>query len=106
MTFKIVSQLDGDSYFAGPVMAYESPLEPGVFLIPGGAVDTALPMIPEGKRAKWVDAKWAFEDLVPQTDEAAALEDIVNEVIVDPLDKLKSFLLANPDVASLLAGAR
>lgn len=64
MTTKQVSQLDADGYFAGATFADESPLEPGVFLIPGGAIDAPVPSVPEGKRAKWV-GEWVFED-VPQ----------------------------------------
>lgn len=36
--YKVMSQLDGEGYFLGPTRADESPLEPGVFLIPGGAI--------------------------------------------------------------------
>jgi hypothetical protein len=61
---KQVSQLDQDGYFVGVVSADPSPLEPGVYLIPGGAVDAPAPTIPEGQRAKW-DGAWVFED-IPQ----------------------------------------
>lgn len=40
---KIVSQLGPDGYLFGPTLADESPLEPGVFLIPGGAIDRPPP---------------------------------------------------------------
>lgn len=40
---KIISQLDVDGYCVGPIAADESPLDPGVFLIPGGAIDRAPP---------------------------------------------------------------
>lgn len=99
MSHKIVSQLDVDGYLVGPTQAFESPLEKGIFLIPAGAINVHPVDVPEGQRAKWVDGAWVFEEL-PQTAEEAAVE----EVIVDPVDKLKSFLLANPDVATLLAG--
>lgn len=72
--------------------SHESPLEPGVYLLPAGCVD-ALP--PES----WPDEKWprwsgvAFE-LV--TKPAAAKVD-------DPAAKLAAFLAANPDVAALVA---
>lgn len=60
---KQVIQLDKDGYFVGFTTADESPLEPGVFLIPGGAIDAAPPTIPAGKRARWAGASWVFEDL-------------------------------------------
>lgn len=63
---KIVSQLDSDGFLIGTSTADESPLEPGVFLIPGGCVDTTPPEIPEGKRAKW-EGHWVFED-IPHSD--------------------------------------
>lgn len=57
---KIVSQLNSVGYFVGPVVADESPMEPGVFLIPGGAVDAPPPNIPAGKVALWQGWAWAF----------------------------------------------
>ena len=61
---KIVSQLDADGYFVGLVTADESPLESGVFLIPGGAVDVEPPVVPDGHRARWSNG-WAVE-AIPQ----------------------------------------
>ena len=58
---KQVIQLDADGYFVGVTFADESPLEPGVFHLPAGAVDTYVPVIPEGKLAKWNEG-WVFED--------------------------------------------
>jgi len=46
---KLISQLNADGYFVGTATADESPLEPGVFLIPGGAVDMAPPDLQPGK---------------------------------------------------------
>ncbi|WP_216639284.1 phage tail assembly chaperone [Achromobacter ruhlandii] len=45
---KIVSQLDPAGYLVGPTIADESPLEPGVFLIPGGAIDRVPPEMQPG----------------------------------------------------------
>ena len=59
---KQVCQLDAAGYFTGLTAADESPLEPGVFLLPGGSIDTAAPAIPEGQRAKW-NGSWVFENL-------------------------------------------
>jgi hypothetical protein len=65
---KQVSQLDTGGYFVCLTVADESPLEPGVFLMPAGTVDAPPPEIPEGQRAKWADG-WVFED-IPQPDTA------------------------------------
>jgi hypothetical protein len=59
---KQVIQLDADGYFAGLTTADESPLEPGVFLIPAGAVDAPVPSIPNGQRARW-NGNWVFEPI-------------------------------------------
>jgi hypothetical protein len=61
---KQVIQLDSSGYFIGLTTADESPLELGVFLIPAGAVDAPVPVIPEGQRAKW-NGTWVFE-AIPQ----------------------------------------
>jgi hypothetical protein len=62
MTHKIVSQLDTNGVFIGPTIADESPLEPGVFHIPGGAVDIEPPIVPDGKLARFVSGEFVFED--------------------------------------------
>lgn len=64
MNTKQVSQLDAGGYFVCPTFADESPLEPGVFLLPGGTIDAPAPSVPEGMRAKWI-GEWVFED-IPQ----------------------------------------
>lgn len=63
---KQVYQLDANGYFTNVTTADESPLEPGVYLIPGGCIDAPVPTTPEGQRAKWNGA-WMFEDIpVPE----------------------------------------
>ena len=61
---KQVSQLDQNGYFVGVTKADPSPLEPGVYLIPGGCIDEPAPTVPEGQRAKW-EGEWVFEN-IPQ----------------------------------------
>ncbi|WP_083827849.1 tail fiber assembly protein [Achromobacter insuavis] len=56
---KIVSQLDAEGFFLGPAIAYPSPLEPGVFHIPGGSVDVLPPAsIEPGKRFSFENGQW------------------------------------------------
>lgn len=63
---KQVVQLDENGYILGLTTADESPLEPGVFLVPRDAVDAELPSAPDGTRAKWNNG-WEFEPLpVPE----------------------------------------
>lgn len=65
MASKPVSQLDPDGYYVGETLADESPLEPGVWHIPGGAIDVPAPQTPEGHRAKWLNNDWIFEEIPP-----------------------------------------
>lgn len=63
MSTKTVLQLDAMGYLIGPTVADESPLEPGVFLLPAGAVDANAPSIPEGFRAKWNGGGFDLESI-------------------------------------------
>lgn len=59
---KTVSQLNPEGFYIGPAIADVSPLEPGVFLIPGGAIDMAPPdHLEPGKRYRSVNGKWVAE---------------------------------------------
>jgi hypothetical protein len=58
---KIVYQTTHDGLFVSEVVADESPLEPGVYLIPAGCVETAPPVAPDGFFVRWVDDKWVVE---------------------------------------------
>jgi hypothetical protein len=64
MTDKLVYQTDHLGIFIGAVNAEESPLEPGVYLIPGGCVETAPPAIPEHKAAWWNGKAWQLVDFL------------------------------------------
>jgi len=59
---KIVYQTDQTGAYLGETIAHESPLEPGVYLIPGGCVETAPPETKEGQVAVW-DGVWTLVDL-------------------------------------------
>ena len=58
MSTKIVYQTGPDGRYVGPTEADESPLEPGVWLIPAGAVETPPPEAPEGHFARWSGKAW------------------------------------------------
>lgn len=63
MAEKFVSTISDDGYYVGPAVADESPLEPGVWMIPAGAVDLPPPEVPAGKRAKYNGARFVLEPL-------------------------------------------
>ncbi|WP_055128633.1 hypothetical protein [Pseudomonas mediterranea] len=58
MADKIVYQTDHLGIFIGAVTADESPLEPGVYMVPGGCVEIPPPAIPEHKAAWWNGQAW------------------------------------------------
>lgn len=60
---KIAYQTDLNGYYMGTVPCQPSPLEPGVYLIPGGATEVEPPEIPDGKVAKfnWGTGAWVLE---------------------------------------------
>ena len=66
---KIVSQLNPQGYFVEAVVADESPLEPGQYLIPGGAIDVAPPVVPANKRALWSGSAWVLVDPTPDVEQ-------------------------------------
>lgn len=91
MSTKPAYQTDNAGHFVGETVADESPLEPGVFYAPAGAVMKAPPKKwPDDKWPRWNGAKWE------QVTKPAAANDN------DPVAKLRAFLAANPDVAAVL----
>jgi hypothetical protein len=54
----IVYQTDPDGYYVCPVEADESPLEPGKFLIPAGAIEEEPPEAGPGEIQLWNGYRW------------------------------------------------
>lgn len=86
-----VWQCDADGYLIGQTIADESPLEPGIFLIPKGATIDAPPHLLTGQR-DWrrIDGQWVVVEARPAPRVLTAQE------------KLAQFLRDNPDVKELI----
>ena len=92
MNTKSVYQYDVAGMYVGKTEADESPIEPGVFLIPARCVCVAPPEFSDGQWPRWNGAEWQLVTIHVNTD---------NEPN-DPVEKLRTFLNANPDVAALI----
>ena len=92
MSTKPVFQYDLAGMYVGQTEADESPLEPGVFLIPARCVEVAPPEFTGDQWPRWNGAKWELITVSPANDNQPD----------SPVDKLRSFLNANPDVAALI----
>jgi hypothetical protein len=94
MNTKKVYQYDSAGLYVGETLADESPLEPGVYLLPARTVEKApLTEWPADKWPRYNGSDWV---LVNKPVPAAANDN------ADPLVKLAAFLQANPDVAELV----
>lgn len=62
MNIKTVYQTNHLGIYVGPVFADESPMEAGVFLIPGGCVEIPPPSTPEHTVAWWDGQDWNVVD--------------------------------------------
>ena len=74
---KIVFQTNHECVLVGTCLADESPLEPGVWMIPGGCVELEPPPIPEGQQARYSSGAWLLEPIplaaaAPQVQELAS----------------------------------
>lgn len=55
---KIVYSIDENGFYVGDYKCQESPLEPGLFLIPARAVEVAPPVVFSDLEAKWDGMQW------------------------------------------------
>lgn len=86
-------QFDYAGILVGETVADESPLEPGVFLLPGRCTLTPPPKsAPAGQCPRWTGTAWELISVPASQAEPAD----------DPVAKLRDFLDQNPDVAALL----
>lgn len=92
MNTKTVYQYDLAGLYVGQTDADESPREPGVFHIPARCVEVAPPEPSGDQWPRWNGAKWEMIAVSPANDNQPT----------SPVDKLRDFLMANPDVAELI----
>ncbi|WP_417733911.1 hypothetical protein [Roseovarius sp.] len=86
-------QFDASGFYRGQTSADESPLEPGVFLLPARC--TLIPPPADVPAERWPRFNGAAWVLVNKPEALTT---------PDPVVKLREFLAANPDVAALIAG--
>lgn len=79
---KTVWQTLQDGLLAGTTVADESPLEPGVYLIPAGCVEVPPPDTDPGYFARWVGGEWTV-DAEPKITTAQRNKDGSILVIID-----------------------
>lgn len=91
MNEKIVYQYNQAGLFVCETIADESPLEPGVFLIPGNSTETQPPE--EWPKDRWPRFNGKGWDLIPKPKLPEP---------ISPEQKLAEFLQSNPDVLKLI----
>lgn len=80
----LIFNYDENGDFVGTSQADESPLEPGVYLIPARATTSPVPNVPEGKVARWNPSISTWESRDPILPPNPDVESIV--YTYDPLD--------------------
>lgn len=66
MATKTVYLVDTAGLLAGTVQADESPLQPGTWLLPAGAVETPPPAeFPAGRWPRWIGSGWVLATAPP-----------------------------------------
>lgn len=66
--------------FLGAGLADESPLEPGVFLLPSFSTEMAPPATGQDQIAVWEDSAWAVQEVEPEPEEPEkTINQIANE---------------------------
>lgn len=92
MITKPAYQYDHAGLLIGVTEADESPLEPGVFLIPARCTLVPPPVdVPDDKWPRFAGSSWALVDRPRVAAEPSAME------------KLQAFFDANPDVVAMMS---
>ena len=77
MNTKTVYQCDYEGWYLGEVEADEDPLEPGRYLIPAHAVETAPPTAtwPDNKVPRWGDHSWMLQSPPVKSEQSRVADD-------------------------------
>ena len=91
MSEKTVYQYNFSGLYVGTTIADESPLEPGIYLIPANCTETTPPeQWSDDQWPRWTGMQWELISK-PQVQQP-----------LSPEQKLADFLNSNPDVAALI----
>jgi hypothetical protein len=84
--------------FLGVDFAQESPLEPGIFLLPAGATFVEPPQVSDGQQAVWNGNSWEVQDIPPPEPEPEIPEP---ELTWDTIRTERNFHLSQSDWTQL-----
>jgi hypothetical protein len=87
--------------YLGEGLADESPLEPGVWLIPAQAVDVEPPQAGNGERVVWAGDGWQVEP-IPAPEPEPEPEPAPQPIELTPMEKLSRLGLTVDDLKALL----
>ena len=82
---KIIYHYNQYGYYCGQDLADESPLEPGVFLIPAMATDKEPPITKENQLVRFVSGQWVIEDIPEAEPEPEPSNE--TQIISPPIDQ-------------------
>jgi hypothetical protein len=86
--------------FLGVDFAQESPLEPGVFLLPAGATFVEPPQVSENQQAVWLGDSWEVQDTPPEPEPTPETPE--PELLTwDTIRAERNFLLSQSDWTQL-----
>lgn len=88
--------------YLGPGLADESPLEPGVWLVPAHATAVAPPKARAGKQQVWFDDAWMLQPIPEPAPEPVAPITPEPRPALTPAEKLASIGLSVEELRQLL----
>ena len=76
---KTVNSYDKNGFFDGAIPCQESPLEQGVYLIPGNSTELELPPLSTIEEAKFVDGAWVAVKSRAETGRKKEEQDLIDK---------------------------